>query len=879
MSRGGVAATVAVLAVLLAIAGPAAASTPPAFGDCGRAAAQAAYLASDLPQKLDAKYNGPPFFFPPAREMFRIRSRGSRNVHVCRDLNGDGQDELVIQLSPSGGTASTPFPWAILEVPPGQTAPRTAFARLKASYTDIKVRSNYVVEHSKFIRGGEPNCCPQGRRVRFIRWNGTGYGPSRHRPSKPRPPEGPPEGYPGVPPPSGQPGCEARVTVGRLELRASCITRRPDGSYVATGRIRVNGIDLVPAIANGEFVLDPKALELKASGTVRLQVGPVELYQGSFDRKLGAAFTLKVPEGSTLKGFPVKGEAKVTLNTGGAAIDANVEIKALDGVSGAVKLNASMDAGLRLDALSMKVGRAQAGPIPLRDVSLAYERLPDGRDRWAGGATIELPGPRLAALTGHAAFIDGHFAEGSGELMGNVPVFPGLTLTAVRAGLTLEPQFSFTGGMSLSAGPRVLGVAAATINGDFTYISGAPATFKLSGSIVVIKVGLANGELAYRTNGQITMAGDLNLTLAGMGFQGHLGGFVDGLRAFNIEGKGTVGYKGTGLSGEGLVSNKGGAMCGDLAKVSIFGHKFKIAVGFGFGWPDFPKPKIMASSCGIGDWRVGPAAHAAQTRGFRVRRGTPVLALSAVGQGAAPNVTLHGPGGITVATPPVGVWTTVADGRLAFRNPDDATTYFAVAKPRPGRWTLTVEPGSAPVVQTRRANALPRLRIRARVRGHGRTRTLRWSVGRRAGRRVTFFQRSGAGARRIVVARGRHGAARFHPLAGRSPRRRVVALVEQGGVPQEVRTVDRFRASTRRPGRPRRVHVRHRRHAVVVSWSRAAGASRYRVMMRISDGRRMLFRPHRRRLVVPHVARRLRVSASVRGVDGLGRAGRARSGR
>ena len=70
----------------------------------------------------------------------------------------------------------------------------------------------------------------------------------------------------------------------------------------------------------------------------------------------------------------------------------------------------------------MKIGQARVGPIPIRDVSVAYSRTPEG-DRWEGGATLELPGPKLASLTGFAAFLNGRFAEGRGALTGNVVVY------------------------------------------------------------------------------------------------------------------------------------------------------------------------------------------------------------------------------------------------------------------------------------------------------------------------------------------------------------------------------------------------------------------------------------------------------------------------
>ena len=222
---------------------------------------------------------------------------------------------------------------------------------------------------------------------------------------------------------------------------------------------------------------------------------------------------------------------------------------------------------------------------------------------------------------------------------------------------------------------------------------------------------LAGGELAYRTNGQITMRGNLDLTLGPAGFTGDLAGFVDGLRAFSAEGKGKIGVNGLpGLEGDGLVSSVGAAACGK----ALF-----VRAGFGVRWEDFPKPKIMVGSCGIGEWRVAPAlASQAGSRSFRVRRGTRQLTLSAVGEGAAPAVTLRGPGGVTFSAPPTGAL--IEPNRLAFRYEGDATSYFAVGRPRAGRWTLTADPGSVPVTRFRRAGDIEVARIAARVSGRGR---------------------------------------------------------------------------------------------------------------------------------------------------------------
>jgi hypothetical protein len=843
--------------------------TPEAFGNCGKRAARSAIVSTDVPARVKAAL---PEGYVPELGTRLARFYFRPYFVECSDLNGDNRRELIAEFG--GSTVSSPTPWTILEVPRGHSEPRVAFLQPEVSYLTLLVRRNYVVERQKTFLGNEPNCCPAGPpKVRFVRWTGTRFEYTSRRPPDEDVPDPPPEGGSGPPPPSGEPGCEGAVQAGPLELRASCFRRQEDGTYQATGQVRINGIDLVPARGDAEVVFDPESLELRASGTVQLQVGPVVLYEGTFNRNLGASFTLRVPGGSSLKGFPVTGEAKVTLRGNGAEIAANVSIEALGGVSGGATLTATTTEGLRLDALNLKVGQARVGPIPIRDVSLGYTRTAEG-DRWEGGATIELPGPKLASLTGFAAFLNGGFVEGRGELAGSFPVFPGVLLTKVSAGLVLEPEFGFSGGMALSAGPSVLGVTAASVDGTFTYQDGAPALFRLNGDITLVKVKLAGGELAYRTNGQITMRGNLDLTLGGVGFQGDLAGFVDGLRAFSAEGSGTVGYKGAGLGGEGIVSSVGAAACGNLG--------LGVKAGFGVRWDDFPKPDIMELSCGIGDWRVaGPAsARASQAAGrsFRVRRGTRQLTLSAVGEGAPPAVTLRGPGGVVLSAPASGA--TLEDGRLAFRNEADATSYLTVARPRPGRWTLAPEPGSARVVRYRRAHTLGPVRVRARVSGRGATRRLRWSVSRRRGLRVSFYERSGAGVRRIAVTRGGRGARRFRPAATSRPRRRIIALIERGGLPEDQRVVDRFRARSRRPGRPSRVRVRRRRGVAIVRFSRSRRAIRHEVRVRISDGRTLLFLPRRPRTIrVGGVARRDRVTVTVRGLDGAGRTGPARRAR
>jgi hypothetical protein len=513
------------------------------------------------------------------------------------------------------------------------------------------------------------------------------------------------------------------------------------------------------------------------------------------------------------------------------------------------------------------VPRAQIRAVPITDAELNYTRTADGHDQWMGGATIGLPGPRIASLGGSATFLDGRFAEASGELTGNVSVGPGIFLTAVRARLILEPAFGLGGGISLSVGPSVAGVTAATISGDFLYQDGTPATFKISGDIALVKVKLSQGSLAYRTDGRIDFAGHLDLALKGVGFNGDLTGWVDGLRAFNAEGSGTVGIKGVGVGGKGVLSSKGGAACGD----------FKLFhAGFGFHWDSFPKPDF--DGCDLGRFSEVRAAQAAPldpgaSRTIRVSRGTRGVSLAVSGAGAAPAVTLHSPAGEAITAPATGALADTTNGRLAFRDDDSGTSYITVGRPVAGDWTLTVDAGSVQVTQIRRAGILAPPRVRARVRG-GR---IAFSATRRNGQQIEFAERGPELQRRIATTSRSRGNLRFRPAEGPPGVRELVATVLQDGVPRDSFTVAHFRARTTKAGRPRGVRIRRTSRSARITWRGASNAGSYNVRVRISDGRSLLLRAssRRRSVTVRGVPRRMRVTASIRAVTRGGRAGSA----
>ena len=201
----------------------------------------------------------------------------------------------------------------------------------------------------------------------------------------------------------------------------------------------------------------------------------------------------------------------------------------------------------------------------------------------------------------------------------------------------------------------------------------------------------------------------------------------------------------------------------------------------------------------------------------------------------------------------------------------DGTTFVLVNKPAAGVWTLS-DDGASPVRLVREARGLPEPSVSARVRGRGRSRVLSWHERRIPGQRVTFAE-IGKDVRNAITTTGAvRGSVRFKPADGPAGRRRIVALVQQNGLPRTTLTAGSYRApGTLRPGRPRALKAQRKRSRLVVSWRPRPSGFRHAVYFRLSDGRRLVkvVGAKRRRLVLKGVPRR--VSARIK-VIGLGHA-------
>jgi hypothetical protein len=367
---------------------------------------------------------------------------------------------------------------------------------------------------------------------------------------------------------------------------------------------------------------------------------------------------------------------------------------------------------------------------------------------------------------------------------------------------------------------------------------------------------------------------------------------------FNVQGHVRVCVDGFACAGaEAVISSFGAAGC-----IGFDTWLGKIGVGAGYRWSN-GELTWMAPSCSIGPWVVARPAAAAAQAGLAptvtVGPREAALIVRVVGEGAPPRVTLIGPDGRRVSSPDRDGGSFVQGDHIIAENPAESATVVVVASPAAGRWRIRENPGSAPIASVDRAEVRPEPAVKAVVTGRGHRRFLTYAHAPSAGERIVFVERGprtqqtlgsaqGVGCRDRLRGKrleGRDvycGAFRFNPGLGPAGRRRILAVVEQNGMPRETVVVARYRApKPLRPAKPRKLRLRRKGSRVIVRWRGPTNAFKHNVLVRAGDGRReLLVRPgHARRAVVRGLPRRYGVRVAVKGMrldSVVGRAAQAR---
>lgn len=655
-------------------------------------------------------------------------------------------------------------------------------------------------------------------------------------------------------------GCtKPKLKIGPVEVSASCWTKSKTGVWSAEGSVRAGGVD----IAAAGFSADPGSGKLKATGSATVSVGSVTIYKGALSWSLGTKFSFGVPSTAKIKGLPIKGSVVLQFGLSSAVIDIHVGLPSkLGGVTGDARLTASSATGLSLNGLELAVGEFSVGrKLKVKKASLAYSSA-GAADQWKGAIAAELPGfPKAVAIDGELVILDGDFKSARIDVSGfNKPIccaVPAVFLQSVGLGIQVNPLV-VSGSLGLSGGPRILGGAALSMAGSAELRFGSPEEYVLSGAMKVVEVSMADGKISYRTSGDLDFGGNAQFSKLGFGINGNVEGWVDGLRAFNAEGRVSVTMPRASATGNGLISSRGVVACRTGRGPDV---------GASYRWGD-SRPDFFWRSCGVGGLRE-PRARAAQatTRAFGVPAGDRVAVVVLTGRDEPPSVTITGPRGENVTTPAGGA--AVDDGRfLLIQVPQDNTTYVAIDRPTAGTWKIVANPGSSPLVRVRQARPLPAVNVHAKVLKAKRGQVLNWTLARIPGQKVTFIERGTSTTKTLKTTTKARGSLGFIPAPG-SGKRTIEAVVEQDGLPREHKTLTTYTVHETPVGTPRSAHLTRRAGSLHVTWGPAKGVAQYAVAVHLSDGRRLRFTTtvSNRRVTIHDVAAKTRATISIVAVN------------
>ena len=691
--------------------------------------------------------------------------------------------------------------------------------------------------------------------------------------------------------PSGGDGCTTTLEVGLVHAEADCFRAR-GSAFVATGRIRLNGLDLYTAGA-GDITVDPGAGSVDIPGLLTLQYAEFtlailhDLHWSGLEGTDGEAVMPNIIPGPTtaVEGFGITGRLGVSFHDGSATFEGHVELPdSIGGVDARLRLTASAEHPATLDELHISLPAGQVfSALPIDHLELDYEAAANA---WGGGVGVNIGDYTVSAGIGFHLDPETGLDSLSASIGGlNVSIYAGVFLDEIRFDYSATPSPTIGGGITLTYGPEYRDTSLISADGNFHITFSDPAVIHLDGEAAVLAQKIATIDARYRLDGNFTFDAAVRIGVNLLGpprapywedgeplpparISADVHGWADGpSRTFSAAGTGDA-CLGICIGGNVLVSSVGTAGCGHLGPANV---------GAGYTWIT-RRFEWLGGACDIGPWlpRPGGARVAATDASLKLPKGLPVAAFRVTGTGGAPHVTVTGPGGERVLTPAGSGGAKTATSLVALDD-STSTTYVAVARPSAGTWRITPDPGSTPLATATEARALPPVSVRAKVGGRGLRRTLRYRVKPAPGQKVTFAESTAKLAHVIGTARGRRGTLRFVPGQGPAGKRKIVAQVSQGGLPRTERVVARYRApGPRRLARPRGIRFKRTAGGLRVTWRAVKGARGYELLVTTVNRRRELFRvpAGKRRVTVARVLKRDRVVVRITPLDAMHRPGR-----
>lgn len=611
-----------------------------------------------------------------------------------------------------------------------------------------------------------------------------------------------------------------------------------------------------------------------------------------------AALDLEGDDGANVQGFQLAGEAKIELVKGGKAVfSGNVELPKVftdaegNGLSGAVQVEASNEGGVKLSGIQIKAPLVFVGKVEVHNFWVNFAGESSGKTestcnadspgiRWEGGAEkVVLPTPdKLTVESVGVGFADGAFNYANGVLNGGQPglsIGGGIRVQRIAISLCAGPPVTVEGRIGLTAMPGANNDPRLQIpDAGLLFKGGDPWSLRAEAPKALFKADreytFKDVFVQYASSGAIDFGARVNFALglkgpvplgtldASVTIDAGIAGWIEGGK-FNadVDAKGCfagsftvadtlpLSFKDICPTVKGVLSSKGIALCGNL----VVSDKNVGGVGVGYAWGG--SLKFMAGTCDVGTWREtrqAGASAAGGTKSVRLPGGRRGVLISIRGVGSAPHVKLVGPGGASLETPADSNEAVKTKRGVAFVNRGEKTTYVVLAAPRGGRWTVKPLDG-AQIASVKTAGMRAPARVTASVKG----KSLRYSIPRVKGQTVTFEERATGVAHALgTVKTGGKGTLRFTPADGKGGTRKIVALVEQDGLPRKKLTVATYKAPPRaKPALPTALKVKvpgaakaaaaTKRRTLTITWKAAKGASRYGVRVVLPDGRKLFF--------------------------------------
>lgn len=626
----------------------------------------------------------------------------------------------------------------------------------------------------------------------------------------------------------------------------------------------------IPTLSTKQISVDLQKIGMPALPVIR--VGPEGVNWSAANARGQAAnarenakVTYADQEGS-LFGLPLAGAVEIAPAQAGNRYGANLTLRLrlpslLSGVDTMVKLFIGEDGRASVSRAGVELAQVGLGPLYLKPFRVIYDWT---SDTWEGATATYFGVDPEMGFGGSVKVSKGVLREVSIETAGiPAPLGPTAVFDYLGGSLTFDPLRG-SASASVGFGPKVpvLETKMFSVNGTVTYDSSA-ASISMEGGADVAGARMFDAAITYWFSGRVDASGRVARYVDAQklyGFEGVISGEAS-LKGANLSG--TVDFKANSivLGGDGLISTVGVAACA-RARTGFSDVK----LGAGYRWRD-TGITWLGASCDFGPFkarvsseRPGAAREMASApHTVSVGAGQKALVMQIRGASAPPRVQITGPGGVVVESPGSNA-PTEGNGYILIPQPADNSTYVAIARPAKGTWTITPLDG-ADIAPPMVAAQLPPARVTG-VLAKGR---LTFTASKIAGQVIRFTESGREVSRDLGSTTRATGSIGFTPAAGPGGPRKIIATVEQDGLPRAQFTVARFRARPPVLAKPRVRAVRGTAGGATVTWSRVRGAKQYEVLASY-NGYPYTYRmsASQRSLPLPDVLRRSSLSVRVR---------------